>query len=168
MADGFVSVSRRIEATPERLFALLTDTASHPLIDGSGMVREPAPAVRLSGTGDVFTMDMHHDKFGYYQMRNEVLEYQAGRRLVWEPVPAARPDEGARCRWGFELSSDGPGATMVTEIFDCSRSSDELRKAVADGEGWRDAMTASLAKLELLATRVRGDESRMTESGAAG
>jgi uncharacterized protein YndB with AHSA1/START domain len=153
MADGFVSVSRRIEATPERLFALLADTASHPLIDGSGMVREPAPAVRLSRTGDVFLMNMHHDEFGDYQMRNEVLDYQAGHRLMWEPVPASRPDEGGRYRWGYELSSDGPGATMVTETFDCSRSPEELRNAVADGEEWRDAMTASLAKLELLATR---------------
>jgi Polyketide cyclase / dehydrase and lipid transport len=153
MADGFVSVSRRIEATPERLFALLADTASHPLIDGSGMVREPAPAVRLSRTGDAFLMNMHHREFGDYQMRNEVLDYQAGRRLVWEPVPAARPDDGGRYRWGYELSADGPDATMVTETFDCSRSPEDLRKAVADGEEWRDAMTASLARLELLATR---------------
>ena len=40
----------------------------------------------------------------------------------------------------------------MTETFDCSRSPQELRKAVADGEEWRDAMTASLAKLGLLAT----------------
>ena len=39
MADGCVSVSRRIEAPAERLFALLADSANHPLIDGSGMVR---------------------------------------------------------------------------------------------------------------------------------
>jgi hypothetical protein len=38
MADGLVSVSRRIEASAERLFA---DSANHPLIDGSGTVREP-------------------------------------------------------------------------------------------------------------------------------
>ena len=42
MADGFLSVSRRIEAPAEQLFALLADSANHPLIDGSGMVR-PAP-----------------------------------------------------------------------------------------------------------------------------
>ena len=64
MADGFVSVSRRIEVTPERLFALLADTTNHPLIDGSGMVREPAPAIRLSGTGDIFLMNMHHVEMG--------------------------------------------------------------------------------------------------------
>jgi uncharacterized protein YndB with AHSA1/START domain len=158
MADGIVSVSRRIEASPERLFALVADTANHPLIDGSGMVREPAPGVRVSRPGDVFVMDMHHDEFGDYQMRNEVIEYQAGQRLVWEPsrvvaTPQEREAVGdpARYRWGYEFSPDGPGATLVTETFDCTRSPDDLRKATQDGEGWRDAMTASLARLELLA-----------------
>jgi len=158
MADGFVSVSRRIEASPERLFALVADSANHPLIDGSGMVREPAPAARLSRTGDAFVMNMHHDEFGDYQMRNEVLEYEAGRRLVWEPVrvttsPEELEDMGgpARYRWGYEFSPDGPGATLVTETFDCTRSPDDLRKATQEGEGWLDAMTASLARLELLA-----------------
>jgi uncharacterized protein YndB with AHSA1/START domain len=158
MADGFVSVSRRIEASAERLFALVTDSANHPLIDGSGMVREPAPAVRLSRTGEAFVMNMHHDEFGDYQMRNEVVECEGGRRLTWEPVRvAASPREQeaigapARYRWGYEFSTDGPGATVVTETFDCSRSPEDLREAVRDGEGWRDAMTASLARLELLA-----------------
>jgi hypothetical protein len=158
MADGLVSVSRRIEASAERLFALLADSANHPLIDGSGMVREPAPAVRLSRAGDAFLMNMHHDEFGDYQMRNEVVGYEVGRGLAWEParVAASREEQEAigdpaRYRWGYELSPDGPGATLVTETFDCSRSPEDLRKAVRDGEGWRDAMTASLARLALLA-----------------
>src|ERR1700689_3847302 len=110
MADGFVSVTRRIEASPERLFALLADSANHPLIDGSGMVREPAPAVGLSRTGDTFLMNMHHHEFGDYQMRNEVVEYEAGRRLTWEPARVAGPGdeedapESGRYRWGFEFS----------------------------------------------------------------
>jgi uncharacterized protein YndB with AHSA1/START domain len=155
MADGSVSVSRRIEAPAEELFALLADSANHPLIDGSGMVLEPAPAVRLMRTGDSFLMNMHHDKFGYYQMRNEVVEYEAGRRLVWEPkrVPASPEEQvgDGLYQWGYEFSPDGPGAALVTETFDCTRSPDDLRKATGEGEGWRDAMTASLAKLELLA-----------------
>jgi hypothetical protein len=122
------------------------------------MVREPARAVRLSRTGGAFLMNMHHDEFGDYQMRNEAVEYQARRRLAWEPSRvAASPEEQeaiggpTRYRWRYELSPDGPGATIVTEMFDCSRSPEDLRKAVRDGEGWRDAMTASLVKLELLA-----------------
>jgi uncharacterized protein YndB with AHSA1/START domain len=158
MADGIVSVSRRIEAPAESLFALVADSANHPLIDGSGMVRTPAPAVRLSRTGDSFVMDMHHDEFGDYQMRNELVEYEADRRMVWAPRRVgASPEEqeeigeGARYRWGYEFSPDGPGATVVTETFDCTRSPDDLRNAVREGEGWRDAMAASLARLELLA-----------------
>jgi hypothetical protein len=157
MADGFVSVSRRIEAPAEQLFALIAYSANHPLIDGSGMVRKPAPPVTVSGIGDAFLMNMHHERFGDYQMRNEVVEYQAGRRLVWEPVRVASPGgeedapESGRYRWGFEFSPDGPGATMVTESFDCTRSDGDLRGAVNEGEGWRDAMTASLVKLALLA-----------------
>jgi hypothetical protein len=122
------------------------------------MVREPAPAIRLSRAGDAFVTNMHHDELGDYQMRNEVVEYQAGRRLAWEPARvAASPEEQeatgdpARYRWGYELAPDGPGATQVTETFDCSRSPQDLRTAVRDGEGGGDAMTASLARLELLA-----------------
>ncbi len=158
MADGYVSVSRRIEVPAERLFALLADPATHPLIDGSGMVREPVAAVTLSGTGDTFRMNMHHDEWGDYQMHNEVVEYQAGQLLVWQParVEVSGPEQqevirSAWYRWGFEFAPDGPDATIVTETFDCSRSPEQLRDAVREGEGWRDAMTASLAKLELLA-----------------
>ena len=163
MADGIVSVSRHIEESPERLFALVADSANHPLIDGSGMVREPAPAVRVSRAGDAFVMSMHHQRFGDYQMRNEVVEYDRGRRLMWEPMRVADPDgeedvpESGRYRWGFEFAPDGAGATMVTESFDCTRSGADLREAVKEGEGWRDAMTASLVKLELLA-RAMGSE----------
>jgi hypothetical protein len=49
------------------------------------------------------------------------------------------------------LSPEGPDATTVTETFDCTRSPNDLRDAVKEGEGWRDAMTESLVKLELLA-----------------
>lgn len=52
---------------------MLCDSANHPLIDGSAMVREPAP-----------------------------------------------------------------GATLVTETFDCSRSPEDPRQAVREGEGRRD------------------------------
>jgi uncharacterized protein YndB with AHSA1/START domain len=162
MADGFVSVSRRLEVPAEELFALLAYSATHPLIDGSGMVRKPAPVpVTVSGTGDAFLMNMHHERFGDYQMRNEVVEYEPGRRLVWEPVRVASPGDGedapesGRYRWGYEFTPDGPGATMVTESFDCTRSDADLREAVKEGEGWRDAMISSLVKLELLAKAMR-------------
>jgi hypothetical protein len=157
MAEGFLSVSRRIEASVEQLFALLADSANHPLIDASGMVREPAPAVKVSGTGDVFMINMHNDEDGYYQVRNVVVEYVADRRLVWAPMtPTTDPEEQhavdpVRYEWGYELTPDGPGSTIVTETFDCRRAPEDLRKRLREGETWRDGMAASLVKLELLA-----------------
>jgi uncharacterized protein YndB with AHSA1/START domain len=163
MADGFVSVSRRIDAPAAQLFALLTDSANHPLIDGSGMVRAPAPAIKVTGTGDAFVMDMYHERFGHYQMRNTIIEYADGQRLTWEPtreIPPTEkpdPDDGAGLyRWGWQFAPDGAGATVVTETFDCTRSPDDLREAVKEGEGWRESMTSSLARLELLA-KVAGN-----------
>jgi hypothetical protein len=106
---------------------------------------------------DVADLPDDADRFGYYQMSNEVVEYEEGRRLTWEPGRVVTSPDGqeeidsAHYRWGYELAPDGPGATMVTETFDCTRSPADLRDAVNEGEGWRDAMTASLAKLELLA-----------------
>ncbi|HEY3906165.1 MAG TPA: SRPBCC family protein [Streptosporangiaceae bacterium] len=162
MVDGFLSVSRRIEAPVEQLFALLADSANHPLIDGSGMVREPAPAVKMSGIGDVFMINMYNDQDGDYQVRNVVVEYLADRRLAWAPMtPTSDPEEQhtvdpVRYEWGYELAPDGHGVTVVTETFDCRRAPEDLRKRLQDGETWRDAMIASLIKLELLAkTRVQ-------------
>ena len=82
------------------------------------MVREPAPAVRMSGAGDVFMINMHNDHDGNYQVRNVVVEYLAGRRLVWAPMtPTSDPQEQhavdpVRYEWGYELRPHGPGATV--------------------------------------------------------
>jgi hypothetical protein len=46
----------------------------------------------------------------------------------------------------------GEARTRSAFATDCRRSPEDLRQAVEDGEGWREAMTASLAKLELLAS----------------
>ena len=108
MADGFVSVSRRIEAPAEQLFALMAYSANHPLIDGSGMVRTRPHRSTVSGVGDAFLMNMHHDRFGYYQMRNEVVEYEPGAAGVGACRVAGPDDEedapeSGRYRWGFQF-----------------------------------------------------------------
>ena len=64
------------------MFAL-ADFANPPAGRRLGHGARAAPAVRLSRAGDAFVTNMHHDEFGDYQMRNEVVEYEAGRRLAW-------------------------------------------------------------------------------------
>jgi hypothetical protein len=50
----------------------------------------------------------------------------AGGSLPEEQEAISDP---ARYWWGNELFPDGPGATVVTETFNCSRSPEDLRKA---------------------------------------
>lgn len=154
-----VSVSRTIDAPSEKLFTLLVHTANHPIIDGSGMVREPLPGMVLSRVGDVFSMSMFRDDMGTYEMCNHVVDFEDGRRLVWEPVPAAasRPEgiaegvESGHYLWGFEFTPLTSGCTVVTETFDCTASPEWLKEATQGGEGWIDAMTTTLQNLEALA-----------------
>lgn len=152
-----VCVSRTIEAPAGALFNLLTHTANHLVIDGSGMLRGGSGDV-VGGVGDVFLMKMHHDEMGDYEMANHVVEYERDRRIGWEPVmhKAGRPEDSdavgdsAEYRWSYELTPVDAGSTVVTETFDCTRSPEWLRNAVKGGTRWAQAMTASLEKLEEL------------------
>lgn len=152
-----VSVSRTIEAPAEALFDVLARPANHPLIDGSGMLRESSDGV-ISAVGDVFTVMMHNDELGDYEIANHVIEYAPGRRIGWEPVlkASSRPEDQADIgnrsehRWIFEFTPLGPASTLVTETYDCTRAPDWLRKAVKGGNRWIASMTATLEKLDSL------------------
>jgi len=153
-----VCVSRRIEVPAEKLFDLLAHPANHSLIDGSGMVRESLDGVVISGVGDVFTMKMHNDEMGDYEMSNHVVEYEPSRRISWEPVMTAasreedQADLGDRSEhcWAFQLTPLGSAATLVTESYDCSKAPDWLRQAVKGGTRWLASMTITLEKLDAL------------------
>src|SRR5262252_9803479 len=136
-----VTVSRRIEAPAGDIFRVLADPRRHLDIDGSGMLRGAVSEVMISGAGDVFVMKMYYSELGNYEMNNHVVEYEQDRRIGWEPEagrghPDAAPDSPEPARWGhrwiYRLTPDGPGATVVTEIYDCSRTP-EAERADIDG-----------------------------------
>jgi uncharacterized protein YndB with AHSA1/START domain len=158
-SDGYepVSVSRRIAAPASDIFALLADPGRHPTLDGSGMLRPGAANEVISGVGDVFVMKMFFAAMGDYEMHNRVVAFEPDRRISWEPFsaeidPATVPDNRNGSRWMFELAPDGPGATVVTETYDCSGSPDTVRQAVDDGRAWIDGMTATLERLDQACT----------------
>jgi hypothetical protein len=153
-----IEVSRRIEASASALFAILSDPRRHAAIDGSEMLRG-TDAASLCAVGDVFAMRMHLDDIGDYVMLNLVVEYEADRRIGWEPAPGddIASEDGkypigvpAGHRWSFELVPDGPSATTVTEIFDYSSASEEVREAAEDRTFWIEGMTRTLAALDAL------------------
>jgi uncharacterized protein YndB with AHSA1/START domain len=150
-----VSVTKEIPAPVEFVFALLSDPTKHPEIDGSGMLRSATSRGAISGVGDTFTMKMHNEEMGDYEMINHVVAYEPGRCIAWEPVLLRagrvedKEDEGVRSghRWSFNLEPINSGATVVTESYDCSSAPDWLQRAVKGGTRWQAAMEASLENI---------------------
>jgi hypothetical protein len=156
-----VAVSRRIGAPAHVIFQLLADPVRHLELDGSGMLRGAATTAIVSGVGDVFAMKMYFGPLGDYEMNNHIVEYELNRRIGWEPAPGrgypgVSPETAYESRWGhrwtFELTSDGPGATIVTEIYDCSRAPEEARADMRDGAVWTDSMARTLERLDQACT----------------
>jgi hypothetical protein len=153
-----VAVTLVINAPAHQLFRHLARPADHTAIDGSGMLRGTEDQTALARVGDVFEMKMFNDVLGEYLMENHVVEFEADRRIAWEPVlkRTAKPDfqylvgERAHLRWGWELTPESGGETRVTEFYDLSECPEWLHKATNEGETWRPAMEASLANLAKL------------------
>ena len=149
--DGYVvSVERVIPAPAEAIFALLADPAQHPAIDGSGTVRQARSSNQRLSLGSTFGMSMRQGV--PYSVRNEVVEFEANRRIAWAPgmggllgrlAPSGR-------RWRYELEPVD-GGTRVTETWDISR--DSLRGLFRRGrlpERVRRDMEATLERIEKL------------------
>jgi uncharacterized protein YndB with AHSA1/START domain len=143
VSDRVVSVSRVIPAPPEKIFAVLADASTHPLIDGSGTVRETRDAapepLRL---GTRFGMRM---KLGVpYLITNTVVEYEQDRLIAWR--------HWGRHRWRYELEPV-EGGTRVTESFDWSTALvPKFIELVGYPTRHPPAMERTLERLERLVT----------------
>lgn len=111
MAKRQVSGTATVATTPDRIFELLTDPSKHPLLDGSGTVREAQNGgpQRLE-LGSRFGMDMRMG--ASYKVVNTVVEFEQDRVIAW------RHFNGHRWRW--QLAPVGDAETEVTETFDWS------------------------------------------------
>lgn len=154
-----MTVSRRISAPAHSIFQILASPARHADFDGSGMVREAVTTEIVSGAGDIFVMKMYYSQLGDYEMNNHVVEYEPDRRIGWEPEPgrghpraAPSGSGGARRgqRWSYQLTPDGPDATIVTEIYDCSLVDEDQRRGMDNGNVWLESMTKTLERLDRL------------------
>jgi hypothetical protein len=159
--DGYelIAVSRRIGSPACEVFRILADPGRHRDLDGSGMLRGVVSGATITGAGDVFVMAMYFTELGDYEMNNHVVEYELDRRIGWEPVagrghPNAAPEASRPARWGhrwsFELTPDGADATVVTEIFDCSRVPEDERADIDNGNIWVETMSVTLKRLNEL------------------
>src|SRR5215469_1463899 len=169
MADEYepITVSRRIGAPARDIFSLWQTPTGAGISTAPGWVRGVVSGTAICGVGDVFVMKMYFDELGEYHMINHVVEYEPGRHIGWEPEagpghPNAEPGAERPARWGqrwsFELIPDGPDATVVTEIFDCSRVPENQRVDIDNGNIWVESMHRTLERLNQLCggPHVRG------------
>jgi uncharacterized protein YndB with AHSA1/START domain len=113
------TVERIIPAPPEKIFDLLADPRRHHDIDGSGSVRDARDCPERLSLGATFGMSM---KMGVpYSMVNEVVEFEDGRRIAWEPRLSGRFGSlfGGGRIWRYELEPV-EGGTRVRETWDIS------------------------------------------------
>jgi hypothetical protein len=156
-----VAVSRRICAPAHDIFQVLANPVRHLELDGSGSLRGAVSTGVISGVGDVFVMRMYFPHLGGYEMNNHVVEYEPDRRIGWEPEagrghPSVAPGSQEQARWGqrwsYQLTPDGPDATVVTEIYDCSQAPEEERAGMDNGRIWIESMAKTLERLDALCT----------------
>jgi uncharacterized protein YndB with AHSA1/START domain len=120
MDGDVVTVERVIPAPPAAIFALLSDAARHPEIDGSGTVREvKAGAPQTLALGATFGMSM---KSGIrYSMVSTVVEFEQDRRIAWQSRPGGFAAKFSAGRiWRYELEPV-EGGTLVHESWDISQ-----------------------------------------------
>ena len=110
MIPRWIGNSRVVPAPPEEIFALLSDPARHPEIDGSGTVRKVISDQGGLQLGSQFEIAMK--RFGFpYKMTNTVVEFEENRRIAWCHY--------GKNRWRYELEPV-EGGTRVTETVDFS------------------------------------------------
>jgi Polyketide cyclase / dehydrase and lipid transport len=118
MTNYVLTVERAIGATPEAIFAVLSDASQHTLIDGSGMVQGSAESTpeRLT-LGTTFGMGMKMAAVKYSTVNN-VVEFEENRRIAWQTGPTGRWGRVMAGRiWRYQLEPVD-GGTLVRESWD--------------------------------------------------
>jgi len=137
MGERRISVSRTIAAPAERIFDVLADPAMHARIDGSDTVldsTEGQPRLRL---GARFGMKMRIAV--PYNISNEVVEFEEGRRLAWRHF--------GHHIWRYELEPV-EGGTKVTESFDMTTAKSPLMlRLLRAPQRNRESIRATLERL---------------------
>ena len=122
--DKRISVQRTIDAPSQAIFDVLSNPQRHAEVDGSGFVLSDDRSDRVTGTGQVFRMNMSGDHMGGdYQTDNHVNAFDSNHLIGWRTAPAGTEPPG--WEWLWELKSQGTDSTDVTLTYDWSRVTDK-------------------------------------------
>lgn len=154
MTDA-VSASTTIPVPVETVFAVLTDPATHPAIDGTGWVRESLDAAPLTAVGQIFRMAMYHGNHpdGHYQMANRVEVLDPPHAIAW--LPGQAQSDGSLqfggWIWRYDLTPTRPGETEVRLTYDWSAVPQFLREHIPFPPFPPDHLAHSLSHVAKLA-----------------
>jgi uncharacterized protein YndB with AHSA1/START domain len=160
-----LTASYRILASPEAVFALLSDPTSHAALNGraggtssvrTGRVDGPIDVAPITATGQVFRMRMYHPDHpdGDYVTANQVRELDPPRTISW--ATGTQDEDGELSFggwfWRYDLLPAGDGATEVRLTYDWSRATAEARQIIGFPPFGVDHLEASLSRLAALLT----------------
>lgn len=158
-----MSVTRRIAAPADRIFALITSPQGHVDIDGSGMLVAAADPERVRAVGDTFEMHMDREPLGdlplgEYTVCNTVTVFEEDAELAWTVGAVGRTPIGHV--YGYRLEPVDETTTDVTSYYDWSDVPDRWRERMSWPIVPREMIEASMDNLERLVTGPRGDSAR--------
>lgn len=146
---------RTIAASPEQIFAVLTDPAQHRFTEPGDWVRDALDPEPLSEVGQIFGVEMFLEQAGgRYEMHNKVSAFEPGRTIAWVPGQLANGEWGAGgWWWRYDLTPADRG-TEVTMTYDWS----EVPAAVREQFGGMPVLPPEFldASLEALDRHVTG------------
>jgi hypothetical protein len=157
MRPDNLTVTAKVSAPAQDVFAVLTDPSTHADIDGTGWVREPVDGAPLDHVGQVFRMGMYHanhpDK--HYEVANQVAIFDAPSAICWKPGQIS-PDTGELSfggwTWRYDLVPAGAEATTVTLTYDWSAADADVRREIQFPPFDKQHLANSLEHLAQLAT----------------
>jgi len=128
-----------INAPAKKIFDFISMPGNHPLMDGSGMVKNKLSGPERLYLGAKFGMRM---RLGIpYLIKNQVIEYQDNKSIAWQHL--------LHNVWRYELQEIDPNTTLVIESWDGRKA--RSKWWVSDAGKWvPTAMAKTLVKLKEL------------------
>ena len=121
--ESRLELTRAINATPEAIFAVISDPEGHVKIDGSGMLVAAQDSAPMTAVGGSFVMNMDREALGdiplgKYQVRNTVTAFVPNVSFEWNVGGVDQPPFGHV--YGYRLEPTRDGSTVVTLYVDWS------------------------------------------------
>jgi carbon monoxide dehydrogenase subunit G len=124
-----VEVARRIEASPDDVWRLVSDINTPAQFSsefvGAEWVTETSGGVAPGALGARFEGHNHHDAVGSWTTTSTVVGFEPGRTFAW----AVGDPEDPSATWRFDLEPDGD-ATRVTFTARIGPGPSYLRAAI--------------------------------------